>query len=63
MLTFFNFAFPILYFLPTLLAWGNRDRPGTRFKTIFWINLLLGWTVVMWFVTMWMAVMGAEAYR
>ncbi len=64
MLTLFNFAWPLLYFLPTFLAWRNRDRPGNRLKTIFWVNPLLGWTIVMWIVAaIWMAFMGSEAYR
>ncbi len=38
-----------LAFLPTLVAWGGEDQ-NTR--SILLINLLLGWTIVGWFVAL-----------
>jgi Superinfection immunity protein len=37
----------LLYFLPTLIA---RDKPDLL--AIFLVNLLLGWTVIGWFVAL-----------
>ena len=37
----------LLYFLPTLIA---RDKPDL--VAIFLLNLLLGWTVIGWFVAL-----------
>lgn len=46
----------LLYFLPTLIA---RDKP--QVLAVFLVNLLLGWTVIGWFVAlMWAA--AAERY-
>jgi len=43
----FLFLCTILYFLPTILA---RHQPD--FMGIFLVNLLFGWTVIGWFVTL-----------
>ena len=46
----------LLYFLPTLIA---RDKP--QVLAVFLVNLLLGWTVIGWFVALiWAA--AAERY-
>jgi hypothetical protein len=37
----------LLYFLPTLIA---RDKPQAL--AVFLVNLLLGWTVIGWFVAL-----------
>ena len=37
----------LLYFLPTLIA---RDKP--ELMAVFLVNLLLGWTVIGWFVAL-----------
>ena len=37
----------LLYFLPTLIA---RDKPDLL--AVFLVNLLLGWTVIGWFVAL-----------
>jgi Superinfection immunity protein len=37
----------LLYFLPTLIA---RDKP--QVLAVFLVNLLLGWTVIGWFVAL-----------
>ena len=37
----------LLYFLPTLIA---RDKPDVM--AVFLVNLLLGWTVIGWFVAL-----------
>ena len=37
----------LLYFLPTLMA---RDKPDVL--GVFLVNLLLGWTVIGWFVAL-----------
>jgi hypothetical protein len=62
LLALFNFTWPLWYIAPWLIAkYVTRQSPA-EVKKIFWVNLLLGWTIVMWLVTMWMAVMGAKAY-
>ena len=39
------FALVWIYFLPAMIAWSR----GTRdWATIFWFNLLAGWTVFGW---------------
>lgn len=38
-----------LYILPSLLAWKRGSR---RFGRIITINLLLGWTIIGWVVSM-----------
>ena len=43
----FLFLSVLLYFLPTLIA---RDKPDLL--AIFLLNLLLGWTVIGWFVAL-----------
>ena len=43
----FLFLSAILYFLPTMLARHKAD-----FIRIFLVNLLLGWTVIGWFVAL-----------
>lgn len=37
----------VLYFLPTLAAWGKRN-----WGPIFLLNLLLGWTLIGWIVAL-----------
>lgn len=37
----------LLYFLPTIIA---RDKP--QVLAVFLVNLLLGWTVIGWFVAL-----------
>ena len=46
----------IVYFAPTALAWWLRVK---SFRTIFYVNLVFGWTIVGWVV----AVMWAMAER
>ena len=43
----FLFLSVLMYFLPTLIA---RDKPDLM--AIFLLNLLLGWTVIGWFVAL-----------
>lgn len=61
LLTLFNFTWPVLYIAPYIVARTLTKKNGANVKQIFWINLLLGWTVVMWLVAMWMALMGRNA--
>lgn len=37
----------MIYFLPTIIA-GNRQSVNT--STIFWLNLILGWTGLIWII-------------
>ena len=46
-------ACTILYFLPTILGRHKSDAIG-----IFLVNLLLGWTVIGWFVALFWALSG-----
>jgi hypothetical protein len=46
-----------MYLLPTVVAFGN-DRKNLG--TIFWVNLLLGWTVLGWGVAMTLATVEEE---
>lgn len=48
-------GFPV-YFLPAYIA-GKREHPERR-KILLW-NLLLGWTVIGWMVTMILAARGS----
>ena len=34
-----------VYFIPTFIAKGRRHKDG---RAIFWLNLLLGWTLLGW---------------
>jgi hypothetical protein len=43
----------ILYFVPTMLAWWMNVK-STR--TIFYVNLVFGWTVVGWIVALMWAI-------
>ncbi|PKK89752.1 MAG: superinfection immunity protein [Candidatus Wallbacteria bacterium HGW-Wallbacteria-1] len=62
LLLFFGMAFGLVstflgllvYFLPSMLAWGK-----SRFTTIFLVNLIFGGTVIGWIVALIWA-MGAE---
>ncbi len=45
----------VIYFLPWLIARG-RDMQNTTL--LFWINLLLGWSIIMWIVCLIWAVLG-----
>jgi hypothetical protein len=40
------------YFLPTLIAWGRHHRTGS----VFLVNLLVGWSLIGWIVSLVMAV-------
>jgi len=40
----------LLYFLPTVLAIVSRQRSGA--VVIFLVNLLLGWTIIGWWVAL-----------
>ena len=39
----------ILYFVPTMLAWWMHVKSA---RTIFYVNLVFGWTVVGWIVAL-----------
>jgi len=40
-----------------MLPWAIAAVRGTANSwTVFWVNLLLGWTVVGWIVALWMAI-------
>ena len=60
-LKLFNFTWPVLYFAPYIVARFITNGNGANLKKVFWINLLGGWTVVMWFVAMRIAVTGQNA--
>ena len=38
-----------IYFLPAIIA---KQRKATHEINIFWVNLLLGWTVLGWFAVL-----------
>ncbi len=42
-----NIAIFIMYMIPTIVAAARHHRGG---KSIFLVNLVLGWTVLGWFV-------------
>jgi hypothetical protein len=44
-----------IYFLPTIVA---RAKKHPNRRAIFWVNLLLGWSGVGWFVAMLWAIVG-----
>ena len=44
---FFLICSMLLYFLPTILGRDKADLMG-----IFLVNLLLGWTVIGWFIAL-----------
>ena len=49
------FVFWVIYFAPTLIAWYRNRRGKPVFGSIgqiFVLNLLLGWTVVGWILTL-----------
>ena len=49
------FVFGVIYFAPTLIAWFRNRRGNPVFGSIgqiFVLNLLLGWTVVGWILTL-----------
>src|SRR5438132_8528743 len=49
------FVFWVIYFAPTLIAWFRNRRGKPVFGSIgqiFVLNLLLGWTVVGWILTL-----------
>lgn len=48
----------MLYMLPSVIAWG---APHRRARTIFWVNLLTGWTVLGWVAAWFWANRSAEA--
>ena len=52
-----DFGALVLYFLPTLIALLR----GSRRVPTFFINLLLGWTVIGWIVALVMALTGGRA--
>jgi hypothetical protein len=49
-------GFLLVYFVPTLVAWwlGHPHRAA-----IFWLNLLVGWTWLAWFLLLAWAVLPA----
>jgi hypothetical protein len=50
---FLLIVIPLVYLLPSLL-WAWRDIPGAGF--MFFLNLLLGWTLLPWLYMMAVAV-------
>jgi hypothetical protein len=59
--TIVNLSVPVLYFLPTYIAWKKKDEPTMDWKLVAKVDIFLGWTVVMWFVAMWMALLGVPS--
>ncbi|MFT4075215.1 MAG: superinfection immunity protein [Asticcacaulis sp.] len=43
------FFVPVIYFVPAIIA-GSKDHPQPG--AVFWLNLLLGWTLVGWCVSL-----------
>jgi hypothetical protein len=41
------FVLTLLYFLPVIVGWSNRNRPA-----IFVVNIFLGWTIIGWVVAL-----------
>jgi hypothetical protein len=48
----------LFYFIPAMLA---HKRSNKNRNKVFWINLLLGWTIVGWFVALIMALNSKKA--
>ena len=45
----------LVYFIPTFIA---HYRKAVNFKTVFWVNLLLGWSGIGWLVALILAFVG-----
>jgi hypothetical protein len=43
----------VIYFAPSIIAWFKQSD---NFSTYFLLNLLLGWTVVGWFIALYSAI-------
>jgi hypothetical protein len=54
-------GFLMLYFLPTIVARKRGIAVGT--EMIFWVNLLIGWTVIGWVVCLLWAALGESRQR
>jgi hypothetical protein len=48
-LALITFLATAIYFLPAIIA---KQRKATHEINIFWVNLLLGWTVLGWFAVL-----------
>ena len=51
MFTIYLIGFLLLYFLPCIVGYNKKHNAGV----IFFINLLLGWSVIGWIVALIMA--------